>query len=363
MAAGLGPGQMAEALITKGDESSAGVMTPNGRTPIDPAPQPPKFQVERTLCALPARHHTLWMPGIGKDLINDFGDVQLVEFTDGTAVLAGSVYRASAPDEEFDVFIRLTGRQGDVDPAEWYHYQQLSGQVRRFSGGQPLSLYLQRRGGPLQIGYGANQKTGAYGAAAWFRYGGDRWGHGDLNIELVSCDEEPSEPVKPEWVDYTLEAAGGSGCALGDVAVAGSSNVDKIELQIPQLNLVTDRFAREFCQATVTVDHPEGWRFAVKAYDGWYRADLGDRARAQISAASYFQGSGNTQVVTENLTGPLTANGDIHQSLADESLEYSSCDGQRALNLKVSALVRGGWGELTVKPKQRFKLVWQRCER
>ena len=356
-----------QALITKGDVSRVEITEPVIRNPVMNVPggyeQP---RVERILCALPAAGHTLWMPGLATDIINDFGDLKLIEFSSGDAVMAGQVYRRSQPAASYDVFLRFGERQGEIDSNHWYFYESVSGFLRSFPDGQDVSVQLSRRGGPLQIGYWANKKNGAYGAASWFNYWGTHDGQGDLNIKLVSCDQEPEpEPEKPslpEWVDYEVVAANGSACPAGDVSIASSANRNRIDINIPMINLETDRLAREFCQATIQVNRPEGWKFAVKKYDAWYEVDLSKDAEATITGSSYFQASPETTSFVTALSGPVKKQADIHQQVDDEDLVFSDCDGSRAVNLKTAALVRKAWGSLTIKPKQRFQIVWKACD-
>ena len=119
---------------------------------------------------------------------------------------------------------------------------------------------------------------------------------------------------------------------------------------------------RDTCQATVAVKRPAGWQFAVKQYDAWYSVDLAEGAKANITGSAYFQGSAETQSFSTNLNGKLKKTGDIHLSVDQDKLQFSDCDGSRALNLKAAANVRSAWGAVTVKPKQRFQIVWKKCK-
>ena len=201
-------------------------------------------ELVRELCVLPVAGHTLWIPNVATDIINNFGDVKFAELSNGTAVLAGVGYSRSNPEDKYEFFFKLNGLEGEIDNNAWYYYHGMTGEIRSAGESDYLKVNTYRRGGAFQVGYGANKKNGAYGAAGWFSYWGNKEGNGDINVKLVSCDKEPPQgPSKPEWVDYEVLAANGSACPGGDVSVSGSANTDRIDLEMPMINIETDRFA------------------------------------------------------------------------------------------------------------------------
>ena len=195
-------------------------------------PSQPTFpQVERELCIKAAKGHAITMPGIAKDFIIERGDAQFIELDSGHGFLTGIAYSRSKPNKriEFDIF--LSAREGHLSDDEWYFYHHIDGYIRGFDGAAGLNVELSRKGGPFQIGYGANQKNDRYGAAAWFNYEGSRKGSGDINIELVSCEEPPPPPAKPRWMNVEVLTSNGTGCPEQNAVKAQNSNtVDFIDL-------------------------------------------------------------------------------------------------------------------------------------
>ena len=321
----------------------------------------PEKEIVRTLCALPTGGHSIYIPHLATDLINHYGELKLNEYGDGTAVLEGLVYSRSNPNIELDVYVQFSDLKGTVDLDGLHAYHHTAGELVGIgSDSRHFSVGLDRKGDAFAVGYGASKKSDHYGAAAWFMTYGSHEVHGDINVNLVSCQDRNYPPKKAKKITFEIGAANGSACSLGDgVSLGSGTEKHKIDLEIPMINLETDRFARGFCQASVVVNKPAGVQFAVKQYDAWYEVNLNQNAKARITGSAYFQGDANTQTFETELEGRLKKKADIHQTAED--LIFSNCEESDTINLKAAANVRSGWGALTLKPLQRFQLVWKKC--
>ncbi|MEM6794486.1 MAG: hypothetical protein AAF725_10930, partial [Acidobacteriota bacterium] len=165
--------------------------------------------------------HGVWLPGLATDLV--FVDAgTFVEYSDGTALLTGQVFRAGDFSKGFDVEVRLAGRtddppagspkrelansaympQGPVDPGTWYYYTQFSSTFTGLGDWEGAILDVTPRGEAWQMGVGANNKNLDFGASAWLHWvvqqqptSGDPLkasGGGDFNLSLI-CPVEIAE--------------------------------------------------------------------------------------------------------------------------------------------------------------------------
>ena len=339
--------------------TSVETTTPEIRRPVFENPDQ-RVKAIRQLCAVPAAGHSLYIPGFATALVSNRGDLKFPECDNGTATLVGTAVSKSNPWKKLDVFVEFADLEGSVDNHGWHYYHSMWGDLVGVGEANYFNVGMERRGGAFQVGYSANKKNDAYGAAGWFEIYGSQDGHGDINVNLVSC-KKPA-PKAPEWVSYEVTSANGSGCPSGNVSIGNGSNQKTLDLNIPMISLETDRFAREFCQASVRVNRPAGWQYAIKGYHAWYKANLADGTKAKIDGSAYFQGSDQTQTFSTSIEGRINKNRDIHQSVKDSDLIFSDCNGDRDVNLKTAANVRSGWGALTVKSLQRYDIVWRRCK-
>ena len=319
----------------------------------------PLKKIVRELCAIPAGNHSIYIPAFATDLVNDYGEMKLTEYEDGSAVLEGLVHSRSKPWKEMDVYVEFTKLEGSVDLRGQHSYQSTEGELTGIGESPHFKVGIERRGAAFSIGYEANKKNKNYGAAGWFDTYGSHKVHGDINIDLISCSDKNYPPKKETKIGFEILAANGSACPGGDVSLAASTDEDQIDLRIPMISLEGDKFARKFCQTTVLVKKPAGLKVAVKQYDAWYEADLSKAATARITGAAYFQGDSQTQTFETKLTGKLKKKADIH--LTADKLQYSDCSEDARLNLKTSANLANGWGALTIKSLQRYQLVWKEC--
>jgi hypothetical protein len=148
--------------------------------------------------------HGLWTHNRdfnGDNFFNFDDDLFLTEYDDGTARLYG---HASDSGVSWLIDIVWDGVNEDPDGAvkagggqllaSWDFYHNLvSGSISTPDAGGFVAN-LARVGPALQIGYGANDKTSAFGASAWLDINGEgKPTHWDLNMNLALVDvPEPS---------------------------------------------------------------------------------------------------------------------------------------------------------------------------
>jgi hypothetical protein len=148
--------------------------------------------------------HGLWTNNIkfnNDKYFNFDDDLFLTEYSDGTAHLYGHASDSGVSwliDIVWDGFnvtpdgsIKAGG--GQLLPSWEFYYNIVSGSISTQDAGGYFAN-VSRIGPALQMGIGANDKTGDFGASAWLDVnGGGKPSHWDLNMNLASVDvPEPS---------------------------------------------------------------------------------------------------------------------------------------------------------------------------
>ncbi len=126
-------------------------------------------------------------------------DLLFTEYTNGTALLSGSVIQNG---EIGQLSVTFTGRTNTTPIGSpkyglcindggdfWYYYTQFTGTFT-FPDGSVINMT--RKGPAFQIGYGGNLQEGEFGGAAWFYYNNES-ASGDLNFQLsspIECIED-----------------------------------------------------------------------------------------------------------------------------------------------------------------------------
>ena len=125
-------------------------------------------------------------------------DLTFTEYTDGTAILEGSVVQNGNTGQLLVTFTERTEVAPDGSPKymlcvseggeSWYYYPSFSG-VFTYPDGSTTTI--SKFGPSFQVGYGANLQDTQFGASGWFTDGS---GHsGDMNFQLsspIECAEE-----------------------------------------------------------------------------------------------------------------------------------------------------------------------------
>jgi len=143
--------------------------------------------------------HGLWTNNLyfnGDNSFNFTDDTFLTEYDDGTARLLGG-----AEDSGVSWVIDILFSDYNADPdgsvktgggpllPSWDFYYTTLGTISTLDDGGFVAS-VTRIGPALQIGFGANDKTGDFGASAWLSVnGGDKSTHWDLNMDLVAVPE------------------------------------------------------------------------------------------------------------------------------------------------------------------------------
>jgi len=324
-------------------------------------------QQGRRLCGQAANSFTMSLPNLAENLINDWGDVQLIELSNGVAYLIGQAYLANDQNQFVEFVLTLSQRTGSY-PHGSYAYQNLSGRLYAETNAGVFDVAVRRSGQPFRIGPGASKVHRSFGASGSFAYQNyGKAGRGFLELDLASCDKRPapppSKPIQPDNWDVKILSSGGSACPLGTaVAIQDVNDQGDVKLLLPGLQVEGSRIARKFCQVALDVLRPAGWQFAVKNINVSYEAELDQGATANIIGSTYFQASSETEMFATRLQGPLYEQAVIDQSIADEKLSFSDCDGSRALNYKIAVDTRGAWASVDISEQSAINLVWRRCQ-
>ena len=164
--------------------------------------------------------HTLWLPGL-------FGDgSKFWQFVDGNGVLEvtdmGATLDAVAQQNHGTRQVRIqldlakTTQGGSIkcytticDTSDWDFFSYISGKITGVSADLAgLALDLTMRGPAVQLGNGANDKDGGFGASSWF------------NV-AVSADNTFSGPLHTRHGDVNLQLSAVPVPAAGWLLIAG----------------------------------------------------------------------------------------------------------------------------------------------
>ncbi|SMF18906.1 DUF4360 domain-containing protein [Pseudobacteriovorax antillogorgiicola] len=184
----------------------------------------------------------------------------------------------------------------------------------------------------------------------------------------------PAGDVKVKSIQYN-----GSGCPLGTVSQNISSDKQAFTLTFaeyiaeagPDFRLSD---GRKNCQLTLTLQVPQGWQFSIGSFDyrGFLFADEG--MMAEHNTSYYFQGSGFTGRFRERLNGPIYEDYHFRENVGIESLVWSPCGVERALNVNTAISVRNtnkydfpyseavmGTDSIDGQIRQVWGISWRRC--
>lgn len=158
--------------------------------------------------------HAVWMPGIYTDFIFT---PQYGAWSSNAdhATLNGIIRRRDDLSSGFEISVVLSNKTtipgpdsprldldpdayiwngGPIDPSTWCYYEDFSGVFTGFGRYQGAVMDIIRHGPAWQLGVGANNKNGNFGAAAWFTWSLRQpfgslpmSGVGDFNIDIFQC--------------------------------------------------------------------------------------------------------------------------------------------------------------------------------
>lgn len=198
-------------------------------------------------------------------------------------------------------------------------------------------------------------------------------------------DDEPvsspaQTPFQGELPSLTIDdvALTGDGCAPDTTAVNISDDAKAFTVLfadfVVELNAGAERGkdgvarASRRCRAALTLNVPHGYRVAVLTIDYRGFADLQDGADAALRSGVSF-GNQLPKFFDHDLSGPLSEEFSLRDTLTLMTTSYSSCGGKAVLNVDVRASIAAqdgvtgllaldsADGELT----QTYGLAWRRC--
>lgn len=192
-----------------------------------------------------------------------------------------------------------------------------------------------------------------------------------LSLASLSSAAQAQSPA-PGQVYIRSIQYNGSGCPVG--SVAGNVSPDKKAFTLTFAEYIADvgpqrRIDRKFCQLIVNLQIPQGYQFSIGTFDyrGFIALDPGTQAMHQTSY--YFQGQGQTGRFNKRIFGPNFDDFFFREQVGLESLVWSPCGAQRALNIKTSLMARSdgrGYGligndSVDGEIRQIYGLRWRRC--
>lgn len=203
-----------------------------------------------------------------------------------------------------------------------------------------------------------------------------RWGVGVIltvasisNLTFGEIGPDPRE-VKINGISYA-----GSGCPAGSVSQLLSEDAKAFTLLFdsyvaeagPGMPL---SLGRKNCQIAVDLRFPQGWSYSIFTVDyrGYARLDPGTSGQ-QISSY-YFSGQTKTGNLRTNFYGPVDRDYQIRDTLGLESVVWSPCGANRALNMNTQVRVTASGRQralLTIDSidgelKHIYGIQWRRCQ-
>lgn len=166
----------------------------------------------------------------------------------------------------------------------------------------------------------------------------------------------------------------GTGCPLGSVAQDIAPDQKAFTLLFSQY--VADvspgvMFARKNCQITATLKVPQGWSFAIATVDFRGNVALTPGVSATQKATYYWQGNIHQATASTNFYGPRNEDYTLRDTIGLNSLVWSECNAQRALNINTQVSVQNttavnGYGSMSTDSidgtvEQIYGLQWRRC--
>ncbi|SMF20129.1 DUF4360 domain-containing protein [Pseudobacteriovorax antillogorgiicola] len=195
-----------------------------------------------------------------------------------------------------------------------------------------------------------------------------------IMVSSAAFATAPSGEVTIKDISYN-----GSGCPLGTVAENLAEDKKAFTLTFSDYIAeagpgLTFSDGRKNCQITLNLKIPQGWQFSVGTFDYRGFVILDEDVQAEHSTSYYFQGSGFTGRFRERMRGFMDEYYQFRENVGLESLVWSSCNAERALNINTAISVRNlnkrdnpdalgviGTDSVDGSIKQIWGIRWRRC--
>lgn len=197
-------------------------------------------------------------------------------------------------------------------------------------------------------------------------------------VVIASLFATAASADAPPYVRVRSISYAGTGCPAGSVSQNVSSDNQAFTLLFDQFVAeigpgIPLSKNRKNCQIAVDLDFPSGWSYSVATLDYRGFVSLEAGARAEQSAAYYFQGQAATARLSTPMYGPVNRDFQIRDTLGVAAAVYSPCGLQRALNINTQLRLvanpgASGYiandsidGQFQTHTLYRYGLTWQRC--
>ena len=196
----------------------------------------------------------------------------------------------------------------------------------------------------------------------------------EQSVTSLGREDDVRQEELPEYVEVVSSAVAGSGCRNSkSLSLAEGGR---------QLTLLTDSFvtvvgpgsvlseSRKVCMATIDLEYPSTWTFAVKSASMLGSIYLESGVAAIVSARSYGAGQQHSVNFENRLSGPKRAHLNFGGAAGDSGLQFMPCGAKRALNLNISTRVssvrnRAARGYVVLGTDAglaaKYELIWRRC--
>ena len=185
--------------------------------------------------------------------------------------------------------------------------------------------------------------------------------------------------AQPASISIAQFKVNGSGCPAGSVVESLSEDGQSVTLYfsdyLAELGpMVPAPLKRRACQLTFNIEHSPGWRFGLVEFKYRGMLVLDEGVEGQHRSEYYLQGEPESLSFATKIEGPRDGQFAIAESLVPSEVYWSSCDTNRAVNIKTSLRLRRGPGADTAAggvfgtdsldanlSSQEYRLAWERC--
>lgn len=194
-------------------------------------------------------------------------------------------------------------------------------------------------------------------------------------VSLAPVVRAQTAPPASQVTIRSLEWAG-SGCPPGSVEGSVASDAKAFSLLFSQYQAsvgpgIPIGESRKNCNLLLRLKFPQGWSFTILNVDYRGYASLDNRVRGTQRSGYFFEGQFPSGALRSDLVGPFDDNYEVRDRLGLDTVVWSPCGVDRALNINTEVRVnnrsnpRGSGlittdnitGELT----HVYGLQWRRC--
>lgn len=202
----------------------------------------------------------------------------------------------------------------------------------------------------------------------------DKFGRLAAIFALIAAQSAFADQPNPAEIHVNSIGYAGTGCPAGSVAGNLSEDLQAFTLLFDQYTAEAGpslqlRDSRKACVVNIDLHVPQGWQYSILTVDTRGYLQLEARTSAFQQNKYYFQGDLRAVTKRSDFRGPLSQDYTVRDLIGIESLVWSPCGMNRALNVATSVGVMASSGRRALATVDsidgEFKLIygisWRRC--